>query len=110
MIAPVARTAGKSRTNRCLWAIVAALLAPIAARAQSDKPDEALVQTLLADPKALAAALKHCDPTALTADRECLAAQEAQTRQFLAPPPHYTPQKVDPFPNTAPLTPSPRSK
>ncbi len=108
MIARIARRERRRIRRYRLVIALAALIVPLAAHAQDDKPDEALVQKLAADPKALAAALKHCDPTALTADRECLAAEEAQNRKFFAPAPQYTPQKVDPFPNTAPLTPSPR--
>lgn len=81
-------------------AIALIAIAP-AARAQDDKPDEALVQKLLRDPKALAGALAHCDPKSMTIDRECRAADEARKRQFFGTGTvPYTPQKVNPFPNT----------
>jgi hypothetical protein len=87
-----------TRTLALAAALVA--IAPMA-HAQEDKPDEALVQKLLDDPKALTDALAHCDPKSMTMDRECRAAHEARERQFfdtgVVP---YTPQKVIPFPNT----------
>jgi conjugative transfer region protein TrbK len=95
-------------SRRTLAIVVAGLLLSLTAHAQDDRPDETLVQKLLGDPKALAEALKHCDPAATTADRDCRAAQEAQNRKFFGADPQYTPQKVDPFPNSVPLTPSPR--
>ena len=83
---------------RMLATAIALIAIVPAARAQDDKPDEALVQKLLKDPKALTDALAHCDPKSMTVDRECRAANEARHRKFMgtgAVP--YTPQKVNPF-------------
>ena len=89
-------------------AIALIAIAP-AAHAQDAKSDEALVQKLLSDPKALADALVHCDPKSMTIDRECRAADEARKRQFFGTGTvPYTPQKVDPFPTTPTVTPAPR--
>lgn len=86
------------RTFAVATALIA--MAPIA-RAQGDKPDETLVQTLLKDPKALEAAWAHCDPKSVTMDRECRAAHEARERQFFGTGTvPYTPQKGNPFPGT----------
>jgi hypothetical protein len=88
---------------------LAVISLPPAAAAQNEKDDEALVQTLMADPTALADALKHCQRDALAEDRECHAAQIARNRQFFGngtvP---YTPRPVDPFPTNPTLTPTPR--
>lgn len=82
---------------------------PPAATAQNERDDEALVQKLMADPKALADALKHCQPDALAEDRECHAAQVARNRQFFGTGTvPYTPRTVDPFPTNPTLTPNPR--
>ena len=90
--------------------MIIALVAGVSiAHAQDEKPDEALVQKLLNDSKALAAALAHCDPKSMTADRDCLAAEEARKRQFFGTGSvPYTPQKVDPFPATPKVSPQPR--
>jgi len=82
---------------------------PPAAAAQNEKDDEALVQMLMADPKALADALKHCQPDALSEDRDCHAAQVARNRQFFGTGTvPYTPRPVDPFATNPTLTPTPR--
>ena len=94
---------------RTLVIAIAAFSLSFAAHAQDDKPDEALVQKLLKDPQALAAALNHCDPASRTADPTCLAAQETRRRQFIGTGTvPYTPQPVDPFPTNPTVTPSPR--
>ena len=102
----------QSRPFRALpLALALALTAvslPPTATAQNEKDDEALVQKLLADPKALADALKHCQPDALAEDRECHAAQVARNRQFFGTGTvPYTPRPVDPFPTNPTLTPTP---
>lgn len=82
---------------------------PPVAIAQNEKDDEALVQKLMADPKALADALKHCQPDALAEDRACHASQVARNRQFFGTGTvPYTPRTVDPFPTNLTLTPTPR--
>ena len=103
----------QSRLSRALpMALGLALTAislPPAATAQNEKDDEALVQKLMADPKALAEALKHCQPDAVAEDRECHAAQVARNRQFFGTGTvPYTPRPVDPFPTNPTLTPTPR--
>jgi hypothetical protein len=105
------RTAqSKARALRLALALaLTAIGLPHTATAQDAKDDEALVQKLIADQKALADALKHCQPDALAEDRECHAAQVARNRQFFGTGTvPYTPQPVDPFPNNPTLTPSPR--
>lgn len=95
--------------GRTLCLGLAVLGMSLAAKAQDEKADEALVQTLMADPKALADALRHCKPDSLTEDRDCHAAQVARNRQFFGTGTvPYTPQMVDPFPTNPTLTPAPR--
>ena len=103
----------QSRSSRALGLALALALTvislPPAATAQNEKDDEALVQKLMADPNALADALKHCQPDALVEDRECHAAQVARNRQFFGTGTvPYTPRPVDPFPTNPTLTPTPR--
>ena len=82
---------------RMLAAAIALIAVAPMAHAQ-DKPDEALVQKLLSDPKALTDALAHCDPKSTTMDRECLAANEARKRQFFGTRTvPYTPKDVQIF-------------
>ena len=102
------RRSGPSRALRLALALaLIAISLPPAAAAQNEK-DEALVQKLVADPKALADALKHCQPDALAEDRECHAAQVARNRQFFGTGTvPYTPRTVDPFPTNPTLTPTP---
>lgn len=93
---------------RMLAVTIALIALAPAVQAQDEKPDEALVEKLLHDPKALADALAHCDPKSMTMDRECRAADEARKRQFFGTgPAPYTPQKVDPFPTSPTVTPAP---
>lgn len=103
----------QSRPSRALPLAFALALTvitlPPMALAQNEKDDDALVQKLMADPKALADALKHCQPDALAEDRECHAAQVARNRQFFGTGTvPYTPRPVDPFPTNPTLTPTPR--
>ena len=95
---------------RTLVIAIAALSLPFAAHAQDDKPDEALVQKLPADPTgADRRAQTLRSGFACTVDPTCLAAQEARHRQFFGTGTvPYTPQPVDPFPSNPTVTPSPR--
>jgi len=97
-----------------LIAAIALIAAAPTTRAQGDKPDEALVQKLLSDPKALTDALAHCDPKSMNMDRECRAANEARKRQFFGTGTvPYTPNDVQIFgpgadkPLNAPTPPAP---
>ncbi len=104
------RQSRSSRAIRLALGLTLAVISlPPAATAQNEKDDEALVQKLLADPKALADALKHCQPDALAEDRECHAAQVARNRQFFGTGTvPYTPRPVDPFPTNPTPTPTQR--
>ncbi len=83
---------------RTLVVAIALIAMAPAVQAQDEKPDEALVQKLLNDPKALADALAHCDPKSTTMDRECRAANEARKRQFFGTGTvPYTPKDVQIF-------------
>lgn len=83
---------------RMFAAVIALIAASPVAHAQDDKPDEALVQKLLSDPKALTDALAHCDPKSMTIDRECRAANEARKLQFFGTRTvPYTPKDVQIF-------------
>jgi conjugative transfer region protein TrbK len=89
--------------------IALALIAMAPTGRAQDTPDEALVQKLLGDPKALREALAHCDPKSTAIDRECRAADEARRRQFFGTGTvPYSPQKVDPFPTNPTVVPPPR--
>jgi hypothetical protein len=104
------RQSRSSRALRLAFALALTVISlPRAAAAQDKNDDEALVQKLMADPKALADALKHCQPDAVAEDRECHAAQVARNRQFFGTGTvPYTPQPVDPFPTNPTPTPNPR--
>lgn len=84
--------------TRILGVAVALIVIAPMSRAQDDKPDEALVQTLLKNPKTLADALAHCDPKTMTMDRDCRAANEARKRQFFGTGTvPYTPKDIQIF-------------